>query len=66
MRMNLTDELLKDLKPAPCGKLYEVMDNVVTGLLVRVSTGNVGNPTKSFLVRARIPGKVDFSKESND
>jgi integrase len=62
MRLNLTDELVRRLKPAPRGKRYEVIDNVVTGLLVRVSTGNLGKTTKSFLVRSRVPGNIDFSK----
>lgn len=60
MRLNLTDELVRRLKPAPRGKRYEVIDNVVTGLLVRVSTGNLGKTTKSFLVRSRVPGNIDF------
>jgi hypothetical protein len=62
MRTNLTDEVVRRLKPAPQGKRYEVIDNVVTGLLVRVSTSTLGKTTKSFLVRARVPGNVDLSK----
>lgn len=60
--MNLTDELVRRLKPAPRGRRYEVVDNIVAGLLVRVSTSALGKITKSFLVRARIPGNADFSK----
>lgn len=49
MRMNLTGEVIRRLKPAPQGKRYEVIDNVMTGLLVRVSTSTLGKTTKSLI-----------------
>ena len=62
MQMNLTDDLIKRLKPAQPGKRYQVFDKVVPGLLVRVSTSTLGKTTKSFMLRARFPGNADFSK----
>ena len=48
-RKNLTDRLLKSLKPE--ADRYDVMDNLVPGLGVRVSDNR-----KTFILRARFPG----------
>lgn len=48
----LTDRTLKALKPAPAGKRYERRDDLVTGLLVRVTeTGK-----RTFMLQTRYPG----------
>jgi integrase len=48
-KRNLTDRLLKSLKPK--GKRYDVMDSVVAGLGIRVSDNR-----KTFILIARFPG----------
>jgi integrase len=48
-KRNLTDRLLKSLKPK--GERYDVMDSVVAGLGIRVSDNR-----KTFILIARFPG----------
>ena len=56
--MNLTDRLLKSLKPEP--KPYEVMDSQVGGLGVRVMPTGV----KTFVLRRRYPGSKQPARRS--
>jgi len=51
-KRNLTDRMLKALKPARAGKHYDVGDTIVPGLAVRVSeTGR-----RTFVLISRFPG----------
>lgn len=53
-KRTLNDRVLRSLKPAERGKLYDVMDAVVPGFGVRVSeTGR-----KTFILIARFPGNA--------
>jgi integrase len=54
-RVVLTDKKLRALRPAKPGERYDVLDALVPGLLVRVTeTGS-----KTFMFRARFPGRVN-------
>lgn len=56
----LTDRTLKALKPAPAGKRYERRDDLVTGLLVRVTeTGK-----RTFMLQTRYPGSQQPTRRS--
>jgi integrase len=57
-KVNLTDRLLKSLKPEP--KPYEVMDSQVGGLGVRVMPTGV----KTFVLRRRYPGSKQPARRS--
>ena len=54
-RRNLTDRMLKALRPAPDGSRYEVMDAIVPGLGVRVSAKG----KLTFILLTRYPGKAN-------
>jgi integrase len=57
-KANLTDRLLKSLKPAPKGQRYTVYDTGQPGLSVRVTdSGKI-----SFVHGARLPGQKLFTK----
>ncbi|MEA2937749.1 MAG: hypothetical protein QOC56_1253, partial [Alphaproteobacteria bacterium] len=51
-KRTLNDRILKTLKPAPAGKLVDVMDTVVPGFGVRVSDSG----RRTFMLVARYPG----------
>jgi integrase len=57
-KVNLTDRLLKSLKPEP--KPYEVMDSQVGGLGIRVMPSGV----KTFILRRRYPGSTQPARRS--
>jgi integrase len=52
-KRTLNDRMLKALKPAPAGKLYDVMDVVAPGLGVRVSDSG----RRTFILVKRFPGR---------
>jgi integrase len=56
--VNLTDRLLKSLKPEP--KPHEVMDSQVGGLGIRVMPSGV----KTFILRRRYPGSTQPARRS--
>jgi integrase len=59
-KKNLTDRLLKALKPAPVGKTYDVRDTVVPGFRVRVSeTGRC-----TFILLTRFPGSSNPTRRA--
>jgi integrase len=60
MRVNLTDARIRDLKPAPAGRRYDVYDSQQHGLLVRVTA----NGAKTFMLRTRPPGSKHFVRRS--
>ena len=54
-RVVLTDKKVASLKPARPGKRYDILDALMPNLLLRVTeTGH-----KTFMFRARFPGKVN-------
>jgi integrase len=60
MRRKLTDRTLKSLKPAPLGKTFDIFDDIVRGLAVRVSeTGR-----RTFILVARYPGSPHPTRRS--
>lgn len=64
MKLNLTEDVVKRLKPAAPGTRYEVFDKALPGLLIRVSTSPLGKTTKTFMLRARFPGNADLTKRA--
>jgi Arm DNA-binding domain len=56
----LNDRMLKSLKPAEPGKRYEVMDSVVPGFGVRVTSAG----QKTFVLVARFPGSKNPTRRA--
>jgi integrase len=59
-KTNLTDRLLKSLKPADAGKRYEIMDAVVPGLGVRVTDKG----QRTFVLVRRFPGRLQPARRA--
>ncbi|MEJ0076848.1 MAG: tyrosine-type recombinase/integrase [Alphaproteobacteria bacterium] len=59
-RKLLTDNTIKNLKPAAAGKRYFVHDTLVPPFGVRVT----GNGSKSYIIAARIAGSKDTTRPS--
>jgi integrase len=51
-KQNLTDRKLKSLQAARTGQRYEIMDQVIAGLGVRISDAG----SRSFILKTRYPG----------
>src|SRR5262249_23739852 len=60
MRRVLNDRIIKGLKPAKLGQLYDVMDAVLPGLGVRVTDKG----TRSFVLVARFPGSSNPTRRA--
>src|SRR5262245_57054847 len=58
MRRRLSDRLLRSLQPAQYDKRYEIQDDIVRNLAVRVTDRGV----KSFVVIARYPGGTHWTR----
>ena len=59
-KRTLNDRILKALKAAPAGKLYDVMDGLVPGFGVRISdTGH-----KTFILVTRFPGSKNPTRRA--
>jgi hypothetical protein len=59
-KRRLSDRTLKTLKPAPAGKLYDLADDEVRGLAVRVSERG----RKTFVLVTRFPGSNNPTRRS--
>ncbi len=56
----LTDNKVKNLKPAPAGKRYDIMDAAVPGFGIRVTDKGV----KTFVLVARYPGSSNPTRRA--
>ena len=60
MSVRLSTRRLDSLKPAPPGKRYQIMDEMVPGFGVRVTdTGQ-----RTFILRTRFPGSSNLNRRA--
>src|SRR5262245_66622125 len=58
--IRLSTRRLDALKPAPLGKRYQIMDELVPGFGIRVTdTGQ-----KTFILRTRFPGSTNLTRRA--